>query len=308
MVQKLLHYHISRKLGEGKHGEVSLGWDSGLDRVVAIKCLSRGLIPDNLREQFLNDMQRLARLNDPHIGVFYSLELIDSQQYIVREYIEGDTIKDLVRAGLFEYERFLALGCQLTGTLQRMHEAGLFHLNITSQNVFVTRSGQAKLLDFGLPFDKARSAVTEVCHGDLVYLAPEQISGDQVDERTDMYSLGIVFYEMLTGKLPFPTDERSALKRAILDGCPDFTSQEARAIPSEATLLLKKLLAGNPDDRFASTAGLHVTLEEMLSFRHEDRHFPTRAEPARTPRQYLILAVLVVLLLVVWIVVIMNWK
>ncbi len=307
-MKKLLHYDITKKLGEGKHGEVNLAWDSGLDRIVAIKDINKALVADEDREQFLDDMNALSRLNDTHIAVFYSLELVNGRQYIIREYIEGDTIKELIRTQPLTYDRFLALARQLVETLQHTHGHGLLHLNITSQNVFVTSKGQTKLVDFRLPLRTSPEAADEIKPSDLVYLAPEQFRSDQADQRTDLYSLGVVFYEMLTGRVPFPTDGPAAAKQAILDGQPDLTRDEVRALPSEAQLLLKKLLARDPDDRFSGTTGLLATLKGMQSFQQQENRSPYGVSYSGSARLYLLLAVLMALLLVLWFVVTTLYK
>jgi len=307
-VDKLLHYTISRKLGRGKHGDVYVALDTGLDRVVAIKCLTPPLLTGQHRERFLDDMDTLLYLDDPHIASFYSLEDIDGQQYIIREYVEGQSASQLLASGPVPYERALALGQQAASGLQHAHRRNVLHLNVTSSNLFVTRRGPVRLLDFGLPFAPPDTDPACADPADLVYLAPEQIAGKPVDHRADLYALGVVIYEMLTGRPPFSGDDAGSIMDSILHRAPDLACAEVKALPDEARLLLGKLLSRDPADRFSGSDELRATLQAMTAYLSEDR-VPVPPEPrSGTGRQYLLIALLIVLLLVFWVVVTTVWR
>jgi serine/threonine protein kinase len=302
-MEKLLHYDIAEKLGEGKHGEVYQALDSGLSRVVAIKVFRPPLLVGKERDQFLEDMVRLIEFDDEVICRYYGLEDIDGAQYLIREYVDGTTVRELAARQPFPFESVLALACDVVQSLQRAHNRGVLHLNITSTNLFVTNRGKARLVDFDLPFGEPGFDFKLADPRDLTYLAPEQIQGHRVDRQTDFYGLGVVIYEMLTGRLPFAVDDTATTMERILHEPPELERRQLVSLPNEARLLLKRLLAKNPSDRFASVNGLLTTLEEMEVFESRDprkRHRPYRGDSARG---YFWIAIVMAALLIFWIVV-----
>jgi serine/threonine-protein kinase len=303
LMDKFLHYDIAGKLGRGKHGDVYQALDSGLSRAVAIKVFEPPILIDPEREQFLDEMHQLMRIDDPTVGRYYGLEDVNGSQYLIREYIEGRTIKQLVSRQPLPFESVLSLCYEIVQSLQRVHNQGVLHLNITSKNVFVTDRGKARLVDFGLPFGEPGFDFSMAEPDDLVYVAPEQLKNEPVDRQTDLYALGVVMYEMLTGKLPFPVKDTADTMRHILEISADLEEREVHNHPHEAHLLLSRLLAKNPSDRFASVNGLLTTLAELAELEREE-HRAGRAGPlADRSRQYLLIALVVAALLIFWIVI-----
>ena len=289
-MDRILHYEIARKLGEGKNGEAYLALDSGLQRAVAIKTLKHdsSLGDEHRRTAFLELMERFNALDNSGIARFYSLEQTDNRWIAVREYIEGQTIADLVRPAPFAYKRWLETALQLTRTLKVVHDAGLVHGNITATNVFVTSVKAVNLTDYAL------DAVWTGCddRADSVFLAPELVGDEERTVTGDLYSLGVVLFILLTGQAPEQSEGKS------VEACFDGLSEAS--VPGVARLLLRRMMAPDPVDRFGSVDELILTLQGMTSLGEEPEATENRWKWSPTPRQYLMLALLFLLLIILW--------
>lgn len=252
--------------GSGGMGEVYLGRDERLDRRVAIKVLSRPATPRQV-ERFQREARAISRVTHPHICSIFDVGEQDGLAYLIMEFLEGDTLASRLEHEPLPLERALAVGAQIADALAAGHQQGIVHRDVTPGNVMLTASG-AKLLDFGLamlqPVDGDPAAVattsgtemTDRVSGTLPYMAPEQVEGGDADARTDVFALGVVLYEMLTGRRPFQGRTSASLAGAIIAGRPAPVSSLVPGAPAAVDRVIEKCLAKNPDDRWQTARDL----------------------------------------------------
>ncbi len=266
--KNILHYKILEKLGEGGMGVVYLAEDLNLERKVAIKFLPRH-IADNSeeRERFKIEAKAAASLNHPNIATIYAIEESDEQTFIVMEYIEGKELKDIIEhkdAGTeyiqpLQMDHIINYAVQITEGLEAAHKKGIIHRDIKSSNIMITNEGKVKIMDFGLAKVKGSSQITKIgtTIGTISYMSPEQANGAEVDYRTDIWSLGVVFYEMLSGKLPFKGNYDQAIIYSILNEEPGFENK------SELNSVIHRALSKDPDKRYQSANEMLCDLRSM---------------------------------------------
>ena len=261
-------YVLERSLGSGGMGEVYLAHDEVLDRDVALKVLRSHYAGDEeFAERFLREARSAASLSHPNIVQVYDRgETEDGISYIAMEYVPGGTLKELIdERAPFGAREAAGVAAQISLALEAAHERGVIHRDIKPQNVLVASSGDLKVTDFGIA--RAASAVTSsassAVFGTAGYISPEQAMGEPVGPASDLYSLGVVLYEMLTGELPYTADNSIAV-------CMKHVTEPLRpprtlnpAIPEQMNALVVKLLAKNPLDRYTSAAGLLTDLERV---------------------------------------------
>ncbi|MDD1778311.1 MAG: serine/threonine protein kinase, partial [Candidatus Helarchaeota archaeon] len=203
MVGKTIsHYKILEKLGEGGMGIVYKARDTKLDRNVALKFLHPELTRDEeAKARFIQEAQAAAALNHPHICTIYEIDEHEGQSFIAMEFIEGDGLQEKIRSGPLPIDVLLSLTIQIGEGLHEAHEKGIVHRDIKPGNIMLTSRGQVKILDFGLARLGAHSKLTktDTTLGTAAYMSPEQAMGNEVDRRTDIWSLGVLLYEMVTG-------------------------------------------------------------------------------------------------------------
>ncbi|HET9917001.1 MAG TPA: serine/threonine-protein kinase, partial [Candidatus Binatia bacterium] len=233
---KLSHYHIVRKLGEGGMGEVWLAEDTRLDRQVALKLLPEQFTRDEERvRRFVQEAKAASALNHPNILTIFEIGQADGRHFIATELIDGETLRQKLSRGPLPVKEALEVAVQAAGALASAHTAGVIHRDIKPENVMVRRDDIVKVLDFGLakltegqPDTAAtadENAATFVrAHtdpgmvmGTVGYMAPEQVRGKEVDARADVFSLGVVLYEMLAGRPPFTGETASDVIVAVLE-------------------------------------------------------------------------------------------
>jgi serine/threonine protein kinase/Tol biopolymer transport system component len=265
--EQLGHYKISSLIGKGGMGEVYLGTDTRLGRSVAIKVSSR-----EFNDRFEREAQAISTLNHPNICTLHDI----GPNYLVMEYIEGETLSKIIERGPLPLDKALSYAVQIVDALAAAHAKGVIHRDLKPGNIIITRNG-AKVLDFGLaklPSEKpsAESAanietVTEpitragAILGTLYYMAPEQVEGKEADERSDIFSFGVVFYEMITGHRPFTGDTQAAVLASLLKDQPPPMSKWQPAVPRQLERVVRKCLEKKPDDRWQSARDLKPTLE-----------------------------------------------
>jgi len=260
-------YRIERRLGEGGIGEVFQAFDELLARDVAIKRLRPELAANQqLVARFRAEAQTLARLNHPNIATLYALENAQGSMFMVMEYVEGDTIASLLRSrGALPLEPMLRLAFQALDAVGYAHARGVIHRDIKGSNLMLDGSGTLKVMDFGIA--RVLGGQRQTRAGQLVgtpeFMAPEQIRGEDADERSDLYSLAIVLFSLLSGRAPFRARSEYDLMKAQIELSPPSLLGECPGLPREIDEVLQRALAKAPDDRFQSAAELRAALEPL---------------------------------------------
>jgi non-specific serine/threonine protein kinase len=264
--QTISHYKITAKLGEGGMGEVYLATDTRLDRTVALKFLPSAVADDlDARARLLREAQAASRLNHSNILSIHAVEEADGRDFIVMEYVEGQTLKELIRQGKLGFDRVLDLALQIGAGLTAAHGAGVIHRDIKPDNVKVTPAGLVKIMDFGLATWRGATRLTAEGStvGTVAYTSPEQAQGKDIDDRSDIFSLGAVLYEMITGRLPFPGDHEAAIIYAIVNDQPQPLARYRATVPDALQRIVGKCLAKSPDERYQSAADLVADLRTL---------------------------------------------
>jgi serine/threonine protein kinase/tetratricopeptide (TPR) repeat protein len=268
------HYRLVEQIGAGGAGVVYLARDERLEREVAIKVLSqRTGVTETGRRKFRREALALSRTNHPNIATVHDFHNEDGLDYLVMEYIPGHSLSQLVMKGALSNEETIALGCQLADGLALAHVTGVVHGDLKPGNIRVTPDGRLKILDFGLahiisPDDATTETMTErSLGGTLPYMAPEQIRGQPSDKRSDVYSAGVVLYEMATGNRAFNAINDAALMNAILQGKPDPPTATDPQVSAGLNAIVMKAMDLDPALRYQSARELQVDLHR-LSTRH----------------------------------------
>ncbi len=239
-------------------GVVYKAQDTRLNRMVALKFLSHNKAYDTAgRERFLTEAKAASALNHPNITTIHDISENQGEEFIVMEYIEGPTLKDL-SSGELEFARVIDIAIQLGQGLQAAHRKGIIHRDIKSDNVKITPENRVKIMDFGLAKLKSASPLTKsgTTLGTVSYMSPEQASGKEVDQRTDLWSFGVVLYEMLTGKLPFGGEYEQAIIYSILNEEPEPVTSSRSTIPVELEQIVDKALAKDVNQRYENAGQL----------------------------------------------------
>lgn len=304
-MDKLRHYEIDDKLGEGKHGPAFLATDSHHQRTVVIKHLNHPTTAtDEWKSQYRARLQQSDQINNPLLARSFTLEEEDGQMFVVREHIEGRSLTEVIAAGLPTPARILKIAIDLVGQLGSLHSAGLVHGNITSANIILEQDGTARLVDDGLGLaGEVWSQHPPAPTGEMICLAPELFRDEDPSIHSDHYALGSLLYLMWTGQPIFPDDDVDALKRSIAQEPVSFELHPSRAVPGIARLLISKLLAKDPDQRFASSDELLFTIQGMISLGSTPNRTPSGKSRSWSPRLYLLMSVLAALLVILWLVI-----
>jgi serine/threonine protein kinase/formylglycine-generating enzyme required for sulfatase activity/dienelactone hydrolase len=262
----VLHYKITAKLGEGGMGVVYKARDGKLDRDVAIKFLPRYIAADaEARQRFEIEAKAAAALNHPNIATIYAIEEYDDELFIVMEYIDGQELREIIQSEICGPKSAIDIATQIAEGLQAAHAKGIVHRDIKAGNIMITEDGKVKIMDFGLAKIGAGSEVTQVGStlGTVAYMSPEQARGEPVDQRSDIWSFGVVLYEMLTGEQPFKGEYEQAVIYSILNEAPsDVVSLRANTLPGLAAIV-KRCLAKDPGERYPTSAELVDALQAL---------------------------------------------
>ncbi len=250
-------YRVLRKIGGGGMADVYLCEDLSLGRRVALKVLLQRFLDDpNFVERFRREAKAAAGLNHPNLVSIYDWGEVDGTYFIVMEYVEGETLKDLVRRhGRLGGSEAVRISLQLLAALEFAHRTGIVHRDIKPQNVMLDRAGNVKVTDFGIA-RAGDSGMTEAGSilGTAQYLAPEQAKGQRVDERSDLYSVGIVLYEMLTGTVPFKGDSAVTVALKHVNEMAAEPAQLVPGMPYALNQIVLKAIAKDPDQRYQTAA------------------------------------------------------
>jgi eukaryotic-like serine/threonine-protein kinase len=279
-MRRIGQFEVQELLGEGGIGQVYAARDSVLDRMVAIKSLRAELLSDkSFVERFRAEAKNLALLSHPNITTLYTLLEQDGSLYMVMEMVRGRTLEAILeqRGAPFTSEEALAIVAQAADGLAYAHEMGIVHRDIKPANLILTNTGLLKIMDFGIARAQGTQRMTRdgSIVGTLAYMSPEQCRGQDVDGRTDQYSLSIVLYEMLTGKVPFEASTDYELMQAHINSPPEWPSRRASGVPAHAEKALMKALSKKAPDRYATTTafkealGAPASRTEALSIVHK---------------------------------------
>ncbi|MFQ5652614.1 MAG: protein kinase [bacterium] len=258
------HYNIIEKLGEGGMGVVYKADDTKLDRVVALKFLPQHLTTtDTERARFLQEARAAAALNHPNVCVIHEIQDAAEQPFIVMEYVDGKTIRAMVGAtGPLALTEALQYAIPIGEALHEAHNNGIVHRDIKSENIMVNAKNQVKVMDFGLAKLKGSLKLTKSSStlGTLAYMAPEQIQGQTVDARSDIFSFGVVLFEMLTGRLPFGGDYEAALMYSVLNEEPESLQKYLPDASSELIHVINRALEKAPEERYQNVGDMLIDL------------------------------------------------
>jgi serine/threonine protein kinase len=271
-------YEILSPLGAGGMGEVYRARDTRLDRTVALKVLPEPFAAQpELRQRFEREARAVSSLNHPHICALFDVGRQDGIDFLVMEYLEGETLASRLARGPLPTDEVLRRGIEIADALDKAHRQGLVHRDLKPANIMLTKSG-AKLLDFGLvklqakPGEPSASVLSAlvtaepsltghgVVMGTFQYMAPEQLEGKEADARTDLFALGTILYEMATGRKAFVGKSQASLIAAILSADPPPLSSLQPLAPAALERLVKVCLAKDPDDRLQTA---HDVMQEL---------------------------------------------
>jgi len=281
--QHILHYTVLRPLGAGGMGVVYEAEDTKLGRHVALKFLSRDAEEEaSALERFKHEARSASALNHPNICTIYAIEECDGRSFIAMELLEGESLSEKIQGIPLPLDKLLDIGIQVADGLDVAHSKGIVHRDLKPGNIFVTSSGQAKILDFGLAkLARDRHAALETVGGDaptiarpqltspgtavgtVAYMSPEQARGDELDGRSDLFSLGAVLYEMATGRIPFEGKTSAVIFQGILAGNPVPAEQMNASIPPKLVEIIDKALEKDPDLRYQSAAEMRADLKRL---------------------------------------------
>ncbi len=248
-------YRIIEEIGQGGMGVVYKAEDIKLQRTVALKFLPSHLAGfDELKERFLIEARAAAALSHPNICVIHEVGESEERPYIAMEYVEGETLRDKVKRGPLKAEEALEITIQVASGLNEAHRKAIIHRDIKSANIMVTDKGQAKIMDFGLAKLRGGSSLTksQTTLGTVAYMSPEQAQGGELDGRTDLWSLGVVLYEMLTGELPFKGDRDVSIIYSIVHEDPKPIKVRKPPVPEELQQVIARALRKNRDSRYGT--------------------------------------------------------
>jgi len=265
--QTVSHYKIVEKLGAGGMGEVYLAQDTRLDRKVAIKFLPLHLTKNKENvERFEREAKAAAALNHPNIVTIYEIAEEDDQTFIVMEYVDGDSLRTKIDKGFSDIDEILNITKQICEGLEKAHKADIVHRDIKPENILINDEGLVKILDFGIVKLKGVSKFTQESRtlGTVHYMSPEQILGQEVDNRSDIWSLGILFYEMLTGELPFKGEYEPAVHYAILHEEPKILDKiESLSSPVVSAVIIK-MINKERDQRYQNCTDIITDLNRKI--------------------------------------------
>ena len=311
------HYKILEKLGEGGMGVVYKAEDLKLKRTVALKFLPPELIRDpEAKERFIQEAQAASALDHPNICVIHEIDETepapadagDGQMFICMAYYDGQTLKEKIKKGLLTIDEVIDIAVQIAQGLAKAHKHGIIHRDIKPGNIMITHEGMVKILDFGLAklAGQVRLTRTGTTVGTIAYMSPEQARGKEVDHRTDIWSLGVVLYEMISGQLPFRGEYEQAIMYSIINEEPEPLKDTKPAVPLELEHIVNRALKKDPESRYSTSTEMLKDLEKyqksLITPGTEILGFKKLLQYIRQPRlaMPLIIIILAMCLTAVW--------
>jgi len=262
------HYKIAEKIGAGGMGEVYLADDTELNRSVALKFLPPYLCQDeDCRKRFKREAQAAAKLNHPNIIHIYEVSEYQGRPFFAMELVEGQSLRDLAKGKELGIDRIIELAIQVCDGLGAAHDKKVVHRDIKPSNIVIDAYGRPKILDFGLAAIQGGEHLTKTGStlGTVQYMSPEQVQGQEIDNRSDLFSLGIVLYELISGRTPFKQDNEAATLKAIAQDSPEPLARYKADIPDELQRTVSKLLEKDPSLRYQHAAGVISDLKRLIA-------------------------------------------
>jgi len=303
-------YKIIEVLGQGGMGVVYKAEDTRLNRSVALKFLPPELIQnEEARERFALEARAAAGLSHPNICTIHEIDEQEGKSFISMEYVEGQSLKERIDRGSLRTEDVLNIAIQVAEGLEEAHKKGIIHRDIKSANIMVTEKGQAKVMDFGLAKVKGTTLLTRegTTLGTVAYMSPEQAKGQEVDHRSDIWSLGVVMYEMLSRQLPFQGDREASILYSVVHEEPKPLKDIKRDLPPELQQIMNRALKKNPESRYRSAADMLKDLRKYQDVLEAEElgafNLKTLIRRIRKPQTAIpaVAVILVIALIAVWV-------
>jgi TolB-like protein/predicted Ser/Thr protein kinase len=272
MSRVVSHYQVQEELGKGGMGRVHKAYDTSLDRTVVLKLLSPDLLAEpESRKRFLREARLASALDHPNICTVYEISEVDDQYFIAMQYIPGKTLKKIIAGRPLSLESLFSIALQVADALAGAHSKGIVHRDIKSTNIIITPRGQAKVLDFGLAkllTEKGAGGDNELTRqgaplGTPSYMSPEQARGERTDHRSDIYSFGVVLYEMATGRLPFRAQTSVDIMHALLNDTYTPAIEVNDKIPPDLSTIIDIAMARKPGDRYQTINRMIEDLQRL---------------------------------------------
>lgn len=304
--RQISHYRIIEKLGSGGMGVVYKAEDLKLKRFVALKFLSKDLISDvESQDRFTNEAIAISKLDHPNIATIYEIDETGDSIFISMAYYAGASLADYIASkGRLGIDEICSIGIQVADGLREAHAAGIIHRDVKPANIMVLENGQVKILDFGLAKILDQTAITkhDTVIGTAAYMAPEQVQGGVVDHQADIFSFGIVIYEMLTGERPFKGEYSASVAYAIVNEDPPAIQELRPDTPAPFVKVIEKALAKNKEERYQEIEEIKADLKSIQDGYGKPSNSPqiVQSRPGLSKRPYLIAGVGFVLVVVIF--------
>jgi len=263
---KIGRYRIEKQIGAGGMGEVYLAEDTELNRQVALKFLPLHLCKDeDCRARFKREAQAAAKLDHPNIVAVHEVSEYQGRPFFSMQLVEGQSLREVIKGKDLPVERIVEMATQICEGLQAAHEKGITHRDIKPANMLVDDRGRVRIVDFGLASVVGSDQLTKTGStlGTVGYMSPEQVQGKEVDHRSDLFSLGVILYEMLTGRAPFKSETEAATLNSVINDNPEPLSRFKSSVPDALQNIVSKLLEKNPSYRYQSAAGVISDLKRL---------------------------------------------
>ncbi len=298
--KRISHYKILEKIGKGGMGVVYKAQDTKLDRVVALKFLpEQSMADEDAKGRFIQEAKAASAIDHPNIATVHDIDEVEGQSFISMAYIEGKPLKELAMTGGLSIQEVVKIAIQAAEGLGAAHKKGIVHRDVKSDNLMLTSDGHVKVMDFGLAKLKGATGLTKAGQtvGTAYYMSPEQTKGEEVDHRSDVFSLGVVLYELLTGKLPFTGEYDPAIAYSIVNEQPQRVSELRSDVPAELEGVVMKALEKDVARRYQDMGEMISDLKNLWEGRtSEIRTFVT---PGRSRARFLVPAVAILGIVVI---------
>ena len=296
------HYRIEEKIGAGGMGEVYLAEDTKLKRKVALKFLPSHLVANKeIRTRFVREAQTVAKLNHPNIVSIFEVSEFNNRPFYVMEWVEGESLHYYCHEKPQPIDVIVDFAIQICQGLGEAHRAGIIHRDIKAANIAVDKNHRIKILDFGLAANEDDDKITKTGStlGTVAYMSPEQVSGRDIDHRSDLFSFGVVLYELIAGRTPFRRDSEGASLKAIMTDVPEPLTRYRSEVPEKLQQIVSELLEKDKEIRFQSAEGVIAALKRLTYDSMQTGTFRPMGEPKSNKKVLLMTLPIVVVLILV---------